>query len=212
MKLVGLIGGMSWESTVEYYRIMNQLVAERLGGLHSARLLIHSVDFAPMEELQARGDWDPAARELGDVASSLAGAGAEAVLLCTNTMHVVASQVEAAAGVPLIHIADTTGRAVGAAGLDSIGLLGTRFTMEKDFYRERLAERYDLDVLIPDEGDRELVHSVIYDELCRGQVREESRRAYVEVIERLVERGAGGIILGCTEISLLVGQEDVAVP
>ncbi|MFJ9774688.1 aspartate/glutamate racemase family protein [Kitasatospora sp. NPDC101157] len=211
MKTLGLIGGMSWESTAEYYRTLNELTRDRLGGLHSARLVLHSVDFADIERLQAAGQWEEAGAVLADAARSLEAAGAELLLICTNTMHKVADQVAAAVTVPLLHLADATADAVRAAGLRRVGLLGTAFTMEQDFYRGRLASG-GLDVLIPDAGSRALVHRVIYEELCVGTVREESRAAYRRVVEQLVAAGAEGIVLGCTEIELLVGPEDSPVP
>ncbi|MFI9328734.1 aspartate/glutamate racemase family protein [Kitasatospora sp. NPDC052868] len=211
MKTLGLIGGMSWESTAEYYRTLNQLTRERLGGLHSARLVLYSVDFADIERLQAEGRWAEAGAILADAARALEAAGAELLLICTNTMHRVADQVEAAASVPLLHLADATAAAVRAAGLRKVGLLGTAFTMEQDFYRGRL-EASGLTVLTPDADGRALVHRVIYQELCLGVVREESRSGYRRVIEELVAAGAEGVILGCTEIELLVGTEDSAVP
>jgi len=212
MKTLGLIGGMSWESTVPYYRTINQTVKERLGGLHSARLLLYSVDFAEIEKLQHAGDWDAAGEMLADAARSLKAGGAELLVICTNTMHKVARAVEAASGLPLLHIADATGEAIRAQGIERIGLLGTRFTMEQDFYRQRLIERHGLDVLVPDADERDLVHRVIYDELCQGVIREESRAQYRRVMAALVARGAQGIILGCTEIGLLVGEGDASVP
>ncbi len=212
MRLIGLIGGMSWESTAVYYRLMNEGVAERLGGLHSARILLRSVDFEPIERLQIHGEWERAGDVLSEIARGLVGAGAEILLIATNTMHIVAGEVEAAAGVPLIHIADATGEAVRASGIRTVGLLGTRFTMEQDFYRLRLTEHAGVEVLVPDRGAREGIDRIIYDELCKGVVREESRRTYVEVIDRLVARGAEGIVLGCTEIPLLVRPHDVDVP
>ena len=212
MKIIGLIGGMSWESTLPYYRIINETVRERLGGLHSARLLLYSVDFHDIERLQQAGAWDEAGRMLADVARSLEAAGAEGLALCTNTMHKVAPAIEAAVTIPLLHIADPTAAAVKAAGLQTVGLLGTRFTMEQDFYRGRLMERHGLRVLIPDPADREIVHRVIYDELCQGDLRAESRTQYRRIMQRLVEKGAEGMILGCTEIALLVGPEDAPVP
>jgi aspartate racemase len=208
---IGLIGGMSWESSAQYYRIANELVRDRLGGLHSARCVLYSVDFAEIEALQASGDWDTAGGLLASAARSLEAAGADLLLLCTNTMHKVADQVQAAVRIPLLHLADTTAAAVRAAGLATVGLLGTAFTMEQDFYRGRLAA-HGLTVLVPDAPDRALVHEVIYGELCRGVVREESRAAYRAVIERLVARGAEGVILGCTEIELLIGVADSPVP
>ncbi len=211
MRLIGLIGGMSWESSAEYYRLANQLVAERLGGLHSARLLLASVDFAGIEELQRADRWEQAGDELAAVARSLQAGGAELLLLCTNTMHMVAPVIELAVDIPLLHIGDVTAEAVRAAGIRRIGLLGTAFTMERPFLRERLAS-HGLDVLVPGADDRALVHRVIYDELCRGIVREESRAAYRAVIARLVADGAQGVVLGCTEIELLVGAADSAMP
>lgn len=211
MRTVGLIGGMSWESTAEYYRLLNRLTRERLGGLHSARLVLYSVDFAQIERLQAAGRWEEAGEVLADAARSLEAAGADLLLICTNTMHKVADQVAAAVSVPLLHLADTTAAAVRAAGLRRVGLLGTAFTMEQDFYRGRLTAG-GLDVLVPQADSRALVHRVIYEELCVGQVREESRAAYRRVIGDLVAGGAEGIVLGCTEIELLVRPEDSPVP
>ncbi|MFJ9460779.1 aspartate/glutamate racemase family protein [Kitasatospora sp. NPDC101447] len=211
MKTLGLIGGMSWESTAEYYRLLNELTRDRLGGLHSARLVLHSVDFAVIERLQTAGRWDEAGEVLAAAARSLEAAGADLLLICTNTMHKVAGHVEAAVSVTLLHLADATAAAVRAAGLRRVGLLGTAFTMEQDFYRGRLASG-GLDVLVPDADARALVHRVIYEELCVGVVREESRAAYRRVIGDLVAAGAEGIVLGCTEIELLVRQEDSPVP
>ncbi|MEW2553952.1 aspartate/glutamate racemase family protein [Streptomyces zhihengii] len=211
MKMIGLIGGMSWESTAEYYRLLNDITRERLGGLHSARCVLHSVDFAEIEVLQAEGRWAEAGEILAAAARSVERAGADMVLLCTNTMHKVADQVAAAVSVPLLHLADATADAVRAAGIRRVGLLGTRFTMEQDFYRARM-EAAGLHVLVPDEDGRALVHRVIYEELCLGVVREESRAAYGEVIGALVADGAEGVVLGCTEIELLVGAADSPVP
>lgn len=212
MKTLGLLGGMSWESTLPYYRQINETVRERLGGLHSARLLLYSVDFAEVERLQHAGDWDAAGALLGRAACSLRDGGAQLLVICTNTMHKVADAVEAACGLPLLHIADPTGAAIRAAGLRSVGLLGTRFTMEQDFYRRRLIERHGLEVIVPDAAARERVHRIIYDELCLGRIRDESRREYQAVIADLVAQGAQGVILGCTEIGLLIGDDDVAIP
>ncbi|MGA5819684.1 aspartate/glutamate racemase family protein [Kitasatospora sp. NPDC094028] len=211
MKTIGLIGGMSWESTAEYYRLVNEFTRERLGGLHSARCVLYSVDFAEIERLQVQGRWAEAGEALAAAARALEAAGADLVLICTNTMHKVADQVEAAVSVPLLHLADATAEAVRAAGLRRVGLLGTAFTMEQDFYRGRL-EAGGLDVLVPDADGRATVHRVIYEELCLGVVREESRAAYRQVIADLVAAGAEGVILGCTEIELLVGPEDSPVP
>ncbi|NHC45212.1 aspartate/glutamate racemase family protein [Motilibacter aurantiacus] len=210
-RVVGLLGGMSWESSAEYYRLLNELVRERLGGLHSARVVLASVDFADIERLQAAGEWDEAGEVLAGLAKGVEAAGAEILLLCTNTMHKVADQVQAAVGIPLLHLCDAAASAVRAAGVTRVGLLGTGFTMEQAFYRDRLAA-HGLDVLVPEAADRATVHRVIYDELCQGIVREESRQAYREVISRLVDAGAEGVILGCTEIELLVGQDDSPVP
>ena len=212
MKVIGLIGGMSWESTVPYYRLINEGVKARLGGLHSAKIVLYSVDFAEIERLQHRGEWDEAGALLADAARALERAGADFVVLCTNTMHKVAPAIEAAVAIPLLHIADPTAAAIHQAGLSCVGLLGTRFTMEQDFYRARLTDRHGIDVVIPDDDDRALVHRVIYEELCLGRVEEASRLAYRDVIQRLVAQGAQGVILGCTEISTLVGVEDAAVP
>ncbi|GAA2747897.1 aspartate/glutamate racemase family protein [Kitasatospora cinereorecta] len=206
-----MIGGMSWESTAEYYRLLNVLVRERLGGLHSAKCVLYSVDFAEIERLQVAGQWEEAGEVLAAAARSLEAAGAELLLICTNTMHKVADQVAGAVAVPLLHLADTTAEAVLAAGLGKVGLLGTAFTMEQDFYRERLAS-HGLDVLVPDAAGRAEVHRVIYEELCLGIVRDDSRAAYRAVIADLVASGAEGIVLGCTEIELLVRPEDIPVP
>ncbi|MEU4498782.1 aspartate/glutamate racemase family protein [Streptomyces sp. NPDC023998] len=211
MKTIGLIGGMSWESSAEYYRLLNELVRERLGGLHSAPCILHSLDFAEIEELQVAGDWERAGEILADAARGLQAAGADLLLICTNTMHKVAGQVEAAVSVPLLHLADATADAVRAGGLTRVGLLGTAFTMEQAFYRDRLAG-HGLEVLTPDADGRALVHRVIYEELCRGVVRQESRSAYQDVIGKLVAAGAEGVVLGCTEIELLIGEKDSPVP
>ena len=212
MKTIGLLGGMSWESTVPYYRQLNEAVKARLGGLHSAKVVLYSVDFAEIERLQHCGDWESAGAVLADAARALERAGADFVVLSTNTMHKVAPAIESAVKIPLLHIADPTAAAIRKAGLSRIGLLGTRFTMEQDFYRGRLVERHGIDVLTPEADDRELVHRVIYEELCLGRIEERSRQAYRDVMQRLVERGAQGLILGCTEISMLVGEEDASVP
>ncbi len=211
MRKIGLLGGMSWESTALYYRLVNEDVRERLGGFHSARLVMSSVDFAEIEAMQVAGDWEGAGAALAREARSLQAAGAECLVLCTNTMHKVADAIGAAVDIPLLHLADVTAVAVRGAGLDRAALLGTRFTMEQPFYADRLRSR-GLDVLVPDDDDRALVHDVIYDELVIGVVREESRAAYGDVVRRLVEAGAQGVILGCTEIELLVGPDDIDVP
>jgi aspartate racemase len=211
-KTIGLLGGMSWESSIEYERIINVATRDALGGSHSADLVIRSYDFDRIERLQRSGDWDGAGAVLARDARRLQESGAGCVVLCTNTMHRVADAVEAAIDVPLLHIAEATAAAVHSAGLTTVGLLGTAFTMEHEFLRGRLEQRHGLRVLVPDDADRALVHDVIYQELVRGEIRESSRAAYLGVIERLVDAGAGGIISGCTEIELLVGPKDVDVP
>jgi aspartate racemase len=211
MRRIGLLGGMSWESTAEYYRLANELVRDRLGGLHSADLLIASLDFADIEQLQASARWDEAGELLADHARRLEQAGAELLILCTNTMHKVAEPIEAAVSVPFLHLADTTASAVRNAGLTRVGLLGTAFTMEQDFYRDRLAAG-GVESIVPPAADRAEVHRIIYEELVRGVVTDSSRERYREVISRLVDAGAQGIILGCTEIELLVGAADSPVP
>jgi aspartate racemase len=212
MRTVGLIGGMSWESSAEYYRILNQGIRDRLGPTASARCLLWSFNFAEIEELQHRGDWDGLTVRLVDAAKRLEAGGADMLLICTNTMHRMAANVEAAVNVPLLHIADSTAEKIKAAGLDKVGLLGTAFTMEHDFYRGRLAERHGLTVIIPNEDDRACVHQVIYDELIAGKIIQESRDAFRAIIDRMVENGAEAVILGCTELMLLVRPEDSAVP
>lgn len=211
MKTIGLIGGMSWESTVPYYRIINRTVAARLGGLHSAELLLYSVDFEPIERLQHEDRWEEAGERLAQAAQTLERAGADFLVLCTNTMHRVAEQLESAVAIPLLHIADATADRVLAAGVHRVGLLGTRFTMEQEFYRGRL-ERRGLEVVTPGPGDRELVHRVIYDELCRGRAEEASRDAYLGITAALAAGGAEGVILGCTEIGMLLRDGDLAIP
>ena len=212
MKTIGLIGGMSWESTVPYYRIINRVVGEQLGGLHSAKLLLYSVDFQEIEELQRTDRWEEAGALLADAAVRLEGAGADFLVLCTNTMHKVAPAIEGRVRIPLLHIADATAEAIVQAGFRKVGLLGTRFTMEQAFYKSRLEDAYHLEVLIPSEQDREIVHDVIYRELCRGKIVEASRIAYRRIIGDLVAQGVQCIILGCTEISLLVQDPDSSVP
>ena len=212
MKTLGLLGGMSWESTVPYYQLINRRIQERLGGLHSAKIVLYSVEFAEIERLQHAGDWHRAADILIHASRSLAGAGADGLVICTNTMHKLYPEIAASLAIPVLHIADATGESIIEAGPKTIGLLGTRFTMEEAFYRDRLSERFGLEVLIPERADREIVHRVIYDELCRGEIRPASRSEYSRILADLVERGAGGIVLGCTEIALLVHSEDSAVP
>ena len=209
--MIGMLGGMSWESSAQYYRLANELVRERLGGLHSARCLMASVDFADIETLQVAGRWEEAGQLLAEVAQGIEAAGAEVLLLCTNTMHKVADQIQAAVTIPLLHLADVTADAVTRSGLSTVGLLGTAFTMEQDFYRDRLASQ-GLTVLTPPAADRAEGHRIIYDELCLGQVRDESRQIYRTIITGLVEAGAQGVVLGCTEIELLITAADSPVP
>ncbi|WUR14859.1 aspartate/glutamate racemase family protein [[Empedobacter] haloabium] len=211
MKTIGLIGGMSWESTVPYYRQINETVREQLGGLHSAKIALVSVDFHEVEALQRAGDWDAAGVLLAQAARNVAAAGADFIVLCTNTMHKVAGAIEAAVDIPLLHIADPTAAAIRAAGCTTVGLLGTRFTMEQPFYRERLGE-HGLEVVTPEQEDREIVHRIIYEELCLGRIEPASRTAYRRIMENLAARGAQAIILGCTEITLLVNGYDAPVP
>lgn len=212
MKTIGLIGGMSWESSTEYYRLINTLVKEQLGGFHSAKCAMISVDFAEIETLQRENRWAESAQMLIAAAQGLERAGAEVVLLCTNTMHKVADDIQASIHVPFLHIADATAEEIKTQGLVTAGLLGTRFTLEEDFYVGRLTQRHGLRVLIPDPAEREMIHRVIYDELVLGEIRAESKAHYLAAIERLIERGAQGIILGCTEIGLLVQSGDCRVP
>ena len=212
MKTIGLIGGMSWESSIEYYRIINETAKTKLGALHSARSIMYSVDFADIETLQHQGRWHEAAQLLMGAAKSLENGGADFVVICTNTMHKVADEIQAHINIPLLHIADATAQRIKESGIRRIGLLGTRFTMEEDFYKARLAQKYGLDVMIPDAPEREIVHRVIYDELVMGKIRQGSRNKYVDIIERLVRNGAQGVILGCTEMGLLVHPGDCEVP
>jgi aspartate racemase len=212
MKTIGLLGGMSWESSAEYYRLINEAVRDRLGGTHSAECVLYSFDFHRIEEMQEADDWDRASQALQAAGRGLAAAGAELVVICTNTMHVMADDVASASGLPLVHIADATAAAIKRDGLTRVAVLGTRYTMEGDFYTGRLAERHGLETLVPPEPDRTLIHDVIFDELVQGIVTAESRHRYVEVIERLAAAGAEGIVLGCTEIELLITADDVALP
>jgi aspartate racemase len=212
MKTIGLIGGMSWEASAEYYRIINQLVKHQLGGHNNARSLMLTVNFDEIEALQHRGEWDKLALMMQDAARRLEAGGADCIVLCANTMHKSAPEIEAAVSIPLLHIADAAAHAVKAQGFSTVGLLGTRFTMEQDFYRARLETLHGLSVLVPGDADRAVVHRVIYDELCHGRIRDESRREYQRVIAGLEARGAQAVILGCTEIALLIKQEDTALP
>jgi aspartate racemase len=211
VKTIGLIGGMSWESTTTYYRKINEGVKARLGGLHSADILLRSIDFEPMEELQRREDWDAAASFLTDIAQGLERGGADFLLICTNTMHKVAPQVQERIGIPLLHIADAAGARLEKSHIRTAGLLGTKFTMEQDFYRRRIEDGYGIEVTVPGKKDQEEIHRIIYDELCTGRFDPESRNFYLGVIQDLSSRGAEGVILGCTEIPLLVGQPDTRV-
>jgi aspartate racemase len=210
-KTIGLIGGMSWESTASYYRAINQGIKSHLGGFHSAKIVLISVDFAEIEQLQHAGDWDKTADILSNAARSLETAGADFFLICTNTMHIVAEQVEAAVNIPLLHIADATGQQLVKDGISKVGLLGTRFTMEQEFYKNRLVECHGIEVIVPTPLERQLVHQVIYDELCLGHILDNSKNQYVDIINRLTKQGAQGVILGCTEISLLVKPEHTKV-
>jgi aspartate racemase len=212
MRVIGLLGGMSWESTELYYRLINEGIKNKLGGLHSARIVLVSVDFHEIEEMQRRGDWAGAGQALAQAAKQVEAAEADFLLICTNTMHKVAPEVQKAISIPVLHLADATGRRIKEAGMKTIGLLGTSFTMEQDFYKGRLVERYGLTVLIPPKPDREIVHRIIYEELCMGQVRDASRDEYLRIMEDLRGRGAEGIIEGCTEIAMLVQQQHTDIP
>ncbi|MFZ3466813.1 aspartate/glutamate racemase family protein [Vibrio harveyi] len=207
MKTIGLIGGMSWESTANYYQIINREVKARLGGLHSGKVCLYSVDFAEIETLQHQGRWDDTAIILAQAAKSVEAGGADFILICTNTMHKVADQIQQAVNVPLVHIADTTAEQLVMDGIKKVGLLGTRFTMEQDFYKQRLIDKFGVDVVVPSSDDQTIVHDVIYNELCKGEVRDDSRQHYLTIIEKLVEQGAEAVILGCTEIAMLVESQ-----
>ncbi|MBR0477978.1 MAG: aspartate/glutamate racemase family protein [Solobacterium sp.] len=211
MKTLGLIGGMSWESTVPYYRIINEIVKNKLGGLHSARLILYSVEFAEIEEMQSAGQWDTAAEVLGDAARKLEACGADYIVICTNTMHKVAPQIQRMISVPVIHIADATAEVLKQDGIRRIALLGTRYTMTQDFYKQRLIDQ-GFEVLIPEEKDIEPVNRIIFEELCVGEIKDESRKEYQRIIQDLKDRGAEGVILGCTEIGMLISQEDSVLP
>ncbi|MBW2479205.1 MAG: aspartate/glutamate racemase family protein [Deltaproteobacteria bacterium] len=212
MKTIGMIGGMSWESSIEYYRIINQTVRARLGGLHSAKSIMVSVEFAEIEALQHQNQWDELATIMIDAARSLERGGADFVIICTNTMHKLYDDVQNAIDIPMLNIADATAARIKADGIDRVALLGTRFTMEEDFYKGRLKNRFGLDVIIPAKDEMEIVHGVIYDELCAGMIKPDSKQKYAAIIRRLISTGARGIILGCTEIGLLVKPEDSSVP
>jgi len=212
VKTIGLIGGMSWESTALYYRILNEEVKRALGGLHSARVVLYSLDFDEIEKLQSAGRWDEAGVLLAQAAQALSLAGADFLVLATNTMHKVAGQIEQAVAIPLLHIADATAQQIHEMGLNKVGLLATRFTMEEAFYRGRLTEKFGLEVITPEQGDRDFIHQVIYEELCQGIINPESRVRFCEIMARLAAQGAEGIILGCTEITMLVTVNDASVP
>ena len=212
MKTIGIIGGMSWESTLEYYRIINEAVKEKLGGFHSAKMVLYSVDFAEVEAFQHRGEWDRATVLLTEAARRVEAAGADFALLATNTMHRVFDEIQKGIRIPLLHIAEVTGREIQARGLTRIGLLGTRFTMEQEFYKGKLARDFGIDVLIPDGEERKAIHDILYNELCLGTVKDTSREVFRKIIGRLESRGAQGIVLGCTEIPLIVKQKDYGLP
>lgn len=212
MKTIGLLGGMSWESSIEYYRIINQAIKQRLGGSHSAKCLMFSVDFAEIETLQHAGQWEELTQDMIKAVQHLQGGGADFLVICTNTMHKMADEIISATHIPLLHITDATAEAIKARGLKTVGLLGTRFTMEGDFYRGRLQEDHNINVIIPNEADQEIIHHIIYHELVKGEIREDSRQTYQRVITDLASRGVEGVVLGCTEIPLLIRQADVDIP
>lgn len=211
MKTIGLIGGMSWESTVSYYQIINEKTKELLGGLHSAKVLLYSVDFAEIEEYQSKGEWDKSAKSLSDIAVKLEKAGADLIVICTNTMHKVVPQISKRISIPIIHIAEATSKAIKEENLHKIALLGTKYTMTQDFYKQKLIDN-DIEVIIPNDEDIEVVNDIIYGELCLGKINSLSKQKYIAIIEKLKESGAEGVILGCTEIGLLISQEDTTLP
>lgn len=212
MKTIGLIGGMSWESSLEYYRIVNETVKEKLGGLHSCKCLMYSVDFGVIEALQHQNKWDELTKLMIEAAQNLKHGGADFIVICTNTMHKMAPEIETATGLNVLHIADFTGAAISKDQIQKVGLLGTRFTMEGDFYKKRLKDNYDIEVIIPEDADRQIIHDIIYNELCLGIIKDDSRQKYIDIINKLCANGAEGIILGCTEIPLLIKQSDVLIP
>ena len=212
MKTIGLIGGMSWESSLEYYRIVNETVKEKLGGLHSCKCLLYSVDFGVIEALQHQNKWDELTKLMIEAAQNLKHGGADFIVICTNTMHKMAPEIETATGLNVLHIADVTGAAISKDQIQKVGLLGTRFTMEGDFYKKRLKDNYDIEVIIPEDADRQIIHDIIYNELCLGLIKDDSRQKYIDIINKLCANGAEGIILGCTEIPLLIKQSDVLIP
>ena len=212
MKTIGLIGGMSWESSLEYYRIINETAKLKLGGLHSAQCLMYSVDFEKIEVLQHEEKWDELTEIMIDVAQKLKNGGADFIIICTNTMHKMANDIERRAGIKVLHIAEVTGQQIVKKGIKKVGLLGTKFTMEQDFYKKVLRDKFSIDVIIPDENEREIVHGIIYNELCKGIISEASKKKYIKIINNLALKGAEGVVLGCTEIPLLIQQEDVDLP
>jgi aspartate racemase len=212
MKTIGMIGGMSWESSLEYYRIVNETIKEELGGFHSAQCVLYSVNFEEVEKLQHQGDWESLTRLMIDAAQRVKKAGADFLIICTNTMHKMADEVQEATRIPLLHIVDVTAAAIRANGQAKVGLLGTKFTMEQDFYKGRLNQRHEIDVLIPDDKERQVIHDILYNELCLGDIKELSREKFKDIIQGLVGRGAQGVILGCTEIPLIVSQKDCEIP
>lgn len=212
MKTMGLIGGMSWESSLEYYRIVNETVKEKLGGLHSCKCLMYSVDFGVIEALQHQNKWDELTKLMIEAAQNLKHGGADFIVICTNTMHKMAPEIETATGLNVLHIANVTGAAISKDQIQKVGLLGTRFTMEGDFYKKRLKDNYDIEVIIPEDADRQIIHDIIYNELCLGIIKDDSRQKYIDIINKLCANGAEGIILGCTEIPLLIKQSDVLIP
>jgi aspartate racemase len=212
MKTIGMIGGMSWESSLEYYRIVNETIKEELGGFHSAQCVLYSVNFEEVEKLQHQGDWESLTRLMIDAAQRVKKAGADFLIICTNTMHKMADEVQDATRIPLLHIVDVTAAAIRANGQAKVGLLGTKFTMEQDFYKGRLNQRHEIDVLIPDDKERQVIHDILYNELCLGDIKELSREKFKDIIQGLVGRGAQGVILGCTEIPLIVSQKDCEIP
>lgn len=212
MKTIGLIGGMSWESSLEYYKIVNETVKEKLGGLHSCKCLMYSVDFGVIEALQHQNKWDELTKLMIEAAQNLKHGGADFIVICTNTMHKMAPEIETATGLNVLHIADFTGAAISKDQIQKVGLLGTRFTMEGDFYKKRLKDNYDIEVIIPEDADRQIIHDIIYNELCLGIIKDDSRQKYIDIINKLCANGAEGIILGCTEIPLLIKQSDVLIP
>lgn len=212
MKTIGLIGGMSWESSLEYYKIVNETVKEKLGGLHSCKCLMYSVDFGVIEALQHQNKWDELTKLMIEAAQNLKHGGADFIVICTNTMHKMAPEIETATGLNVLHIANVTGAAISKDQIQKVGLLGTRFTMEGDFYKKRLKDNYDIEVIIPEDADRQIIHDIIYNELCLGLIKDDSRQKYIDIINKLCANGAEGIILGCTEIPLLIKQSDVLIP